>query len=139
VSMSLFFRSLAAYFALVLVAYAFLPDAGPDFLLKASALAAGASLLTPIAVPCIRGVRKGDSVEVESPALNAVPQVMRMLMPSSAGMAAEGGRKGAKIGVVFPDGNVRRCVITGYEGFFKPARCRLIEREVIDASNVTIA
>lgn len=137
-SFSLFFRSLALYFALVLAAYAFLPGAGADFLIKASALALGCSLATPIAYPYLRGVRKGDAVEVESAAFDSAPLFVRLFMRPGSGTALSAGRTGTGIEVLFGDGSRRRCVIIGYEGFFKPARVKLLEREVIDSSSVTI-
>jgi hypothetical protein len=140
VSLSLLFRSAAIYFSAALVFYALAPGTAAPDLLKLLLLAAGLSLATPLAYPAIRGVRRGDEVELEASGLARSPgtALLRALFRAARGTALEGGRKGKAIDVLLASGAVEKCVIASYEGFFSPARVRPAGREAIDASAVRI-
>jgi len=137
-SLSLFFRSIVAYTAIALIVYGLSPYEGFDLLLKLLAFAAGASLLTPIVYPYLRGVRKGDEVLVESAESRAMPGIIRMLFQMGSGIAIENGRIGGRIMVLLNDGSIRQCVIKNYEGFFKPARVHLVEKEEVNPASITV-
>jgi len=138
VSLSLFFKCVVAYLSLALIVYAVSPDAGLDVLLKLLAFAVGASLLTPMAYPYLRGVRKGDQVSVEMGGMSGMPGILRMIFQSGAGVAMESGRKGGKVMVLMNDSSVRQCVITGYAGFFKPAQARLAGKEEMSPAMISV-
>jgi hypothetical protein len=122
--LSLFIKSLLLTTALSLLAYAILPGAGIDLLLKLLAASLGISLLSPLLYPHIRGVRKGDAVLVFAEG-EAVPLVGFAV---KNGVALEDGRAGGIIRVGFPDGTEIACEIVGYPGLFTPARARVSQR-----------
>lgn len=130
--LSIFVKALVIYVALALIAYALSPYS-LEFLLKLLALALGAALLTPLVYPYIRGVRKGDAVMVEMAAQEVyMPGLLGLFFQTGTGVALENGRIGGRIRVALPNGSERACVITGYAGFFSPARVRIapLENEI---------
>ena len=137
-SLSLFFKSVVFYTAAALMVYALSPYDGLDLLLKLLAFAAGASLLTPLVYPHLRGVRKGDELVVEFAGSSALPGFLRLFFQTGSGIAMENGRIGGKIMVLMNDGSIRRCVVKGYAGFFKPAQVRLVEKEELTPTTITV-
>jgi hypothetical protein len=138
VSLSLFFKSVVFYFAAALIVYAVSPYDGLDVLLKLMAFALGASLLTPMIYPHVRGVRKGDEVQVELARGRSMPGLLKFFFQAGGGVAMENGRVGGKIMVMMNDNSIRRCVIKSYAGFFKPAQVKLIEKEELDTASITV-
>lgn len=122
--LGIFLKALLLTVAFALLAYALIPGASLDTLLKLLAAALGASLLAPLLYPHVRGVRKGDAVLVfaEGESIPFVGFTVRN------GVALEAGRAGSTIKVGFPDGTEMACEIVGYPGVFTPARARVAQK-----------
>ncbi len=120
----LFVKALTICVALALIAYAVSP--WPiDAFFKLLALAFGVSVLTPLAYPLLRGVRKGDEVAVDFGGAQALPGLLSVFFRTGSGVAMERGRVGQKIMVALDDGSMRSCVVVSYPGFFSPAKVRV--------------
>ncbi|MEM4389742.1 MAG: hypothetical protein QXG98_03685 [Candidatus Micrarchaeia archaeon] len=119
-----FLKTLLLTVALALLAYAALPGASLDLLAKLLAAALGASLLSPLIYPHLRGVRRGDDVLVfaEDESIPIVGFAVKN------GVALESGRAGGIIRVGFPDGTEIACEIVSYSGIFTPARARVVQK-----------
>jgi hypothetical protein len=133
----LFVKSLVVCLALALIAYALSPW-GLDALLKFLALAAGISILIPFIYPPLRGIRKGDGVSIGMGSVKSAPGMLSMLFHTSSGIAMENGRTGQKIMVAVDDGSIRSCVITGYEGFFSPAKVHIAKEQKGAKMEITV-
>lgn len=120
----LFFKTLVISVAGALIVYAVTPYS-LDFLLKLLALALGISLLTPLAYPYVRGVRKGDVVLLASYEASGFANLLQM----QTAVAITNGRIGSRIRVSLPNGDGAEGEIISYAGFITPARVKLVERE----------
>ncbi|MEW6329295.1 MAG: hypothetical protein AB1468_04210 [Candidatus Micrarchaeota archaeon] len=120
----LFFKTLILSVSAALIIYALTPHS-LTFLLKLLALALGISLLTPLAYPYMRGVRKGDVVLLANYEATGFANLLQM----NTAVAITNGRKGARIRVSLPNGDEAEGEIISYAGFITPARVRLVERE----------
>lgn len=110
--------------SIALIAYAVIPNATLDTLLRLIAFDVGASCLLLLAYPHVRGIKKGDRVFI-------VEQRMPiMVFGFSNGIALEGGRIGSAIRVELFDRSVAVGTITKYEGIFSNAEIKLLERTV---------
>lgn len=121
-----FFKALALFTAAALIIYAVTPT-GPDFLLKLLAFDVGLAILSPFAYPQIRGVRRGDAVDV---VFLGKELPFGMFRPQTEAVASSNARIGGRIRVRFRDGSEEECIVVSYAGMFSPAKVKILEKEI---------
>jgi len=115
-------KLLVALFAVSLLAFAFVPGLGELLtLVKLLAASFGISLLFVLFFPYVRGVKKGDKVQVSKSALS---QLLGFV-----GTAQGDCRVGQEVKVRIGREREAIGVLEKYEGLFTPARVKLMYEE----------
>jgi hypothetical protein len=122
----IFFKSVLLFTAAALIIYAVTPT-GPEFLLKLLALDVGLAMLMPFVYPHVRGVRKGDAVEV---VLSEQGIPFNLFYRRSDAAAVSNGRVGNTIRVAFRDGSEEDAVVVSYAGMFSRAKVKILQKEI---------
>jgi len=119
---NLIWKVIVGLTAAALIVYAVTPNATLGYLIKLFALNWGIAILTLLAWPHIRGVRKGDLVFVREesslPLLFALPNAV----------AKDSGRLKGFIGIEFSDGTKGIGKILKYQGLITHAEVQLFEK-----------
>ncbi|MBN2122236.1 hypothetical protein JW721_04245 [Candidatus Micrarchaeota archaeon] len=111
-------KMLVALFGLSLVVFALVPSLGFMELAKMVAGSLGLTILFVVLYPQVRGVRKGDTVQVLEGPLAGLFGIM--------GTAADDCRMEGELRVRFARGREAVGVLKSYEGLFSPARVKLM-------------
>jgi len=123
----LFGKILILFTACALLGYGLIPSATLGLLAKLLAIAFGGSLLVPIIHTNLRGIKKGDKV-------NVVDETSRfpkfLFFAISNGVALDNGRANEQIKIELLDGSVGIGTITKYEGFFSNPEVKLLEKSI---------
>ncbi|MDO8340217.1 MAG: hypothetical protein Q7T16_06185 [Candidatus Burarchaeum sp.] len=126
-TLPLFLRVFLLSCAASLMAYVLFPMPLLD-LSKLLALSLALTMLVPLAYPHIRGVRRGDSVDVvNEPQRAMLPLQIPFLHFGGTHLSLDDGRIGSRIRISMPDGTWREAVIVSYSGFLSPARVQLLQ------------
>lgn len=123
-----FLKTTGLCVAIALVFFAFY---GNDllFLAKALALAIGFSIAFTIGFPYVRGVRKGDKVQINGMAQN-MPNFISWFAGRS-GLALTNASLNKEIRIRLDDGKEAVGVVESYENLFSPTKVRLLYEEKI--------
>lgn len=111
-------KILVALLGLSLVVFALVPSLGFMELAKMFAGSFGVAILFVVGYPQVRGVRKGDTVQVLEGPLSGLFGI--------TGTAADNCRVGGELRVRFARGREAVGVLKGYEGLFSPAKAELM-------------
>jgi hypothetical protein len=122
----MFFKALLLFTAAALIIYAVTPT-GIDILLKLLAFAAGSAILTPLVYPHLRGVRKGDTVNV---VLSEQELPFNLFYRRSEAVAVGSGRIGSVIRIEFKDGSEEEGRVISYAGMFTPAKVKILNKDI---------
>lgn len=91
------------------------------------ALAIGVSIVSALAYPHVRGVRKGDSMVAFMRREGGGPAFLDVVLVT----ALSDGRLGEKVKIVFANGVHAEGRVTAYAGTFSPATLKITETERI--------
>jgi hypothetical protein len=114
-------KLMVALFAVSLIAFALDPGMGLLTLAKFLAASFGVSLLYVLAYPHLRGVKKGDSVQIMK---GALPQFFGF-----TGIVLDDGRIGDEVRVRLSRGREAVGILESYRGLFSHARVKLMYEE----------
>ena len=134
-TLPLFLRVLLLSCAASLISYVLFPM--PALVLaKLLALSLALTMLVPIAYPHIRGVRRGDAVDVVNDVQHQIiPLRIPFLNFGGTHISLDDGRIGSRIRISMPDGTWREAVVLSYSGFLSPARVQLVQQ----TANISIS
>lgn len=124
--LGLFAKLLVLFLAASLIYYGIIPGASLGMLAKLIALGLGAAILVPLVYPFVKGIRKGDRINVSEER----GPVWTVFIGLSNGMAMENGRIGDAIKIELIDKSIAIARISKYEGFFSNAEAKLLQREI---------
>jgi hypothetical protein len=125
-NLQVFPKALIFFIALAFIIYGISPYTNTWDLVKLMAVAFGLSLLSPFLYPHIRGIKKGDTVQL----VFEEQTPFQIFYGNSTGVARESGRVGNEIRVELSDGSEEGCVIISYAGIFSPAKVKVMQKEI---------
>jgi len=114
-------KLMVALFAVSLIAFALDPGMGLLTLAKFLAASFGVSLLYVLGYPHLRGVKKGDTVQIMK---GALPQFLGF-----TGIILNDGRIGDELRVRLSRGREAIGILESYQGLFSHARVKLMYEE----------
>jgi len=126
IDVRIFFKAILLFTAAALIVYAVTPT-GIDVLLKLLAFAFGSAILAPFIYPHMRGIKKGDAVQL---VLFEQELPFNLFYRSSNAVAISSGRVGSVIRIAFNDGSEEEGVVVSYAGMFTPAKVKILQKEI---------